>query len=40
MERPEDSNLVFSPEAEFRRNQIIKYKKTGEGMPGFPEQAY
>ena len=35
LEKPEDSNLVFSPEAEFRRKQIYKYKETGKDLPGF-----
>ena len=29
IERPEDSNLIFSPEAAFRRNQVVRHQQAG-----------
>ena len=35
IDRPEDSCLVMSPEAEYRREAIYKYKQNGKDLPGF-----
>ena len=35
IDRPEDSNLVQSLEAEIRRDAIYKYKQTGKDLPGY-----
>ena len=32
---PEKTNLLFSKEAEFKRNQIRDYVRTGKDLPGF-----
>ena len=37
IDKPENSNLVQSHDAEIRREQIYKYKKTGKNLPGFAE---
>ena len=37
IDKPEESNLVMSPDAIMRREQIYKYKKTGKDLPGFAE---
>ena len=29
IERPENTNLIFSPDADFRRQQVIKYQQAG-----------
>jgi len=39
LEKPENSNMIFSTEAEFRRKQIYKYKETGKDLPGFAEDS-
>lgn len=35
LEKPENTNLLFSPEADFRRKQIYQYKETGKDLPNF-----
>ena len=35
IEKMEDSHLIFSPEADFRRKQIYKFVETGKDRPGF-----
>ena len=35
IQKPEDSSLIFSPEAEFRRKQIKDYRHAGKELPSY-----